>query len=52
VESVPRDAWGRELNYALPGKLNPQGYDIISAGPDGLFGTQDDIANDLEVGKQ
>ncbi len=52
VESVPRDAWGRELNYALPGKLNPQGYDIVSAGPDGLFGTQDDIANDLEAGKQ
>lgn len=51
VESIPKDAWGRTLNYALPGKIHPQGYDLISAGADGLFGTQDDITNQIEASR-
>jgi general secretion pathway protein G len=47
LETLPKDAWGRPLTYAQPGKLNPQGYDIVSGGPDGLLGTADDISNAL-----
>lgn len=32
------DAWGNPLFYRCPGKRNPQGFDLISAGPDGLIG--------------
>jgi general secretion pathway protein G len=42
---VPLDPWGHPYVYAYPGKLNPSGYDIISAGPDGQLGTADDIFN-------
>jgi len=50
LDTLPKDAWGRPLNYALPGKLNPKGYDIVSAGADGQFGSADDIANDASTG--
>jgi general secretion pathway protein G len=42
---IPLDPWGHPYAYEFPGKLNPSGYDIRSAGPDGQFGTADDIAN-------
>jgi general secretion pathway protein G len=42
---IPLDPWGHPYAYEFPGKLNPSGYDIRSAGPDGQFGTTDDIAN-------
>ena len=32
------DAWGNPLFYRCPGKRNPQSFDLISAGPDGLIG--------------
>jgi len=32
------DAWGNPLYYRCPGKRNPQSFDLISAGPDGLIG--------------
>lgn len=34
-----RDGWGREVRYASDGK----GFRLFSAGPDGQFGTPDDI---------
>lgn len=39
------DPWGRKLAYRNPGKHNAGGYDVLSFGPDGLEGTEDDIGN-------
>ena len=42
VDAAPQDGWGRPFRYVCPapGKL---GFNIISAGRDGTFGTDDDI---------
>jgi general secretion pathway protein G len=40
-----KDGWGREIRYLCPGKHYAEGYDLISAGRDGKFDTDDDIAN-------
>jgi general secretion pathway protein G len=45
LEKVPQDPWGQNYNYIFPGKHNPSGYDIFSAGPDQKAGTDDDIGN-------
>ena len=37
-DGVLRDAWGNPIYYSYPGKINTTKYDIISAGPDGMFG--------------
>jgi general secretion pathway protein G len=42
---IPLDPWAHPYAYDYPGKLNPSGYDIRSAGPDGQIGTADDIIN-------
>ena len=44
-DAVPKDPWGNDYLYECPGKHNPSFYDISSAGPDGRFGTDDDICN-------
>ena len=49
MRKVPLDPWGLEYGYRFPGTKNPDRYDIISAGPDGIFDTADDIGNwDME----
>lgn len=35
MKAVPLDPWGNEYVYRNPGKINPDGYDIFSLGPDG-----------------
>ena len=42
---IPNDPWGRPYLYECPGKHNPSGYDISSAGFDGKEGSEDDITN-------
>ena len=42
---IPKDPWGHEYIYECPGRHNPDSYDILSAGPDGRAGTDDDICN-------
>ncbi len=42
---IPDDPWGHPYIYVCPGKHNPSSYDIISVGPDGREGTDDDITN-------
>ena len=42
---IPLDPWGRAYSYEFPGRLNPAGYDLRSAGPDGQPNTADDIVN-------
>jgi len=50
LESIPKDPWGNEYVYECPGKHNPNSYDIMSMGPDGRVGGDDDIGN-WEPGK-
>ncbi len=38
---IPQDAWGNEFRYTR----RDNGFEIRSAGPDGQFGTDDDIWN-------
>jgi len=45
MSDIPLDPWGHPYIYEFPGRLNPNGYDIVSMGPDGQPGTPDDIAN-------
>jgi general secretion pathway protein G len=44
---VPVDPWQREYKYSFPSELTPSEtmYDIVSAGPDGVFGNLDDVTN-------
>ncbi|MBN2446873.1 MAG: type II secretion system major pseudopilin GspG [Phycisphaerae bacterium] len=44
-ESALVDAWGNEWYYECPGEENPNSYDLGSNGPDGEWGTDDDIKN-------
>jgi general secretion pathway protein G len=39
------DPWGFRFRLEVPGKNNPDFYDIWSPGPDGRDGTQDDVTN-------
>lgn len=45
LDQLPVDPWGNPYLYSYPGKHNPTGYDLWSAGPDGKSGDQDDIGN-------
>ena len=45
VNEVPLDPWGSPYVYECPGKMNPNGYDLMSMGPDRRDGGDDDITN-------
>lgn len=42
---IPKDPWARDYLYRQPGTVNTDGYDLLSLGPDGQEGTDDDIGN-------
>jgi general secretion pathway protein G len=42
---IPLDPWGRAYVYESPGKYNTTSYDLMSLGPDGRAGSEDDISN-------
>ena len=42
---IPMDPWGHPYTYECPGKHNPSSYDIMSMGPDGRSGNEDDVCN-------
>jgi len=44
-KGIPVDPWGNAYIYSYPGKTNPKHFDIISAGPDGQAGSEDDVTN-------
>ena len=50
-KGVPLDPWGNPYTYDYPGKHNASGYDLLSNGPDGRAGTDDDI-NNWDTGKR
>ena len=43
--TLPIDPWGNAYVYECPGKHNPNGFDLMSMGPDGRIGGDDDICN-------
>lgn len=45
MERVPKDPWGEEYIYVIPGQKNPSKFDVRSKGPDRQEGTDDDIGN-------
>lgn len=40
-----KDVWGNDIQYTYPGRVNEERFDLLSAGPDGSEGTEDDITN-------
>jgi general secretion pathway protein G len=42
---LPIDPWGNPYVYYYPGKHNASSYDLLSDGPDGKEGTEDDVGN-------
>jgi general secretion pathway protein G len=45
LDKIPVDPWGNIYIYYYPGKHNQNAYDLLSVGPDGKEGTDDDIGN-------
>lgn len=45
------DPWKRPLIYRYPGEISVD-YDLISVGPDGEEGTEDDVANVRKAGEE
>jgi len=45
--AIPLDPWGNPYRYVFPSELTgvESLYDIVSAGPDGVYGNSDDITN-------
>ena len=43
IKKVPVDAWGNPFDLTCPGRFDPQGYDLVSAGPDGISGGLDRV---------
>ena len=39
------DPWSRKYIFKCPGEKLPHSFDLFSAGPDGVEGTEDDIGN-------
>ena len=44
-QGIPLDPWKNEYIYEYPGKRNENGYDLMSMGPDGKIGGDDDLIN-------
>ncbi|GAA5496879.1 type II secretion system protein G [Rubritalea halochordaticola] len=45
MTSVPLDPWKNDYIYKMPGSKDPKTYELISKGPDGQEGTDDDISS-------
>ena len=45
MERVPKDAWGEEFIYVIPGQKNPSKLYVRSKGPDREAYTDDDVGN-------
>lgn len=43
VRELNKDPWGAPYNYASPGPIHKDSYDVWSSGPDGISETDDDI---------
>ena len=45
MERVPKDPWGEDYIFTIPGQKNPSKFDVRSKGPDRQEGTEDDAGN-------
>lgn len=45
LKKIPKDPWARPYTYKSPGEHNTTTFDLYSWGPDGVEGSQDDVAN-------
>ena len=45
ADAIPKDPWGNDFIYECPGRHNTNSFDLMSMGPDGHRGTEDDITN-------
>jgi general secretion pathway protein G len=45
IDKIPKDPWGNDYRIKAPGTHNPNTFDVWSAGPDGVDGTEDDVGN-------
>lgn len=43
AKELPKDPWGQQFVYYYPARSGGAGYEILSKGPDGQEGTDDDI---------
>lgn len=43
LREAPIDGWGRQLYVRCPGRNDPRGADVISAGPSGSFFLDDNV---------
>lgn len=44
IRDLKKDPWGNSYVYLIPGQHHKDSFDVYSMGPDGLDGTEDDIA--------
>ena len=49
IRDLNVDPWGNPYVYLLPGTHHKDSYDILSMGPDGTLGTEDDIAPWIKI---
>lgn len=45
MDALPKDPWGNDYIFTIPGQKNASKYDIRSKGSDGQEGTDDDAGN-------
>jgi len=45
LDKMPLDPWGNQYVYYYPGKHSANSYDLLSVGPDGKEGTEDDVVS-------
>ncbi len=43
LNEIPKDPWSKDYVYVSPGSHGKLGFDISSAGPDGIEGNEDDV---------
>ena len=49
VDWLPLDPWGHPYVMRMPGIINGSKFDVVSAGPDEVFNTGDDVGNWMHV---
>ncbi|WP_018969166.1 type II secretion system major pseudopilin GspG [Rubritalea marina] len=49
LTALPRDPWGNDYIYKMPGSKDSSTYEIISYGSDGVAGGDDDISSQDEA---
>ncbi len=51
MSKVPMDPWRNPYGYKFPGSKNPAEFEIISKGPDGIEGNEDDRSSQDKQGE-